>query len=155
MENKSSKVNKCCGEEMDIFNWNSTTDVTTYICHLCGKSTDDFPTPDTIEEEEFNEDAKVIDMLEGEEQCGLCEGSPCICDEINENFIHPQQDTEEDKAKNTLSVLFSKKGVDMIKEIAEEQSKCEDSPCHDCPYFNNDCVKCHSPKNENEDWENF
>lgn len=26
-----------------------------------------------------------------------------------------------------------------------QPTPCCDSPCHHCPYFNNDCEKCHSP----------
>lgn len=34
--------------------------------------------------------------------------------------------------------------INQIIDSLEGEEECEDSPCHHCPYFINDCKKCHS-----------
>lgn len=122
MENKSSKVNRCEGCT------NGNDHPYNDKCYT--------PTPYTIEEEEFNEDAKVIDMLEGRCEHGYRD-PVYVCP------ICPQQDTEEQSKCKHLKCGCGKYLIgDSELEL--------DGICHR-PYL--PCYIISSPKNENEDWE--
>lgn len=76
-----------------------------------------------------------------------CENTECSChhpttttNELKKHLVEIATDPE------TIRRAAVEGAADQNKMLAaaNELKGCTDSPCHHCPYFNNDCAPCHS-----------